>query len=903
MREYSSLPDDQRRKKCLDDQIGFVALQLGADDHTSVELRWIWRPEQDVLEAFLLARVFALDEDGAVRRAHAVVSRLQAAPKHVFLEALSEQELSGALMPFPLHGGGAVEIRKRVLAAKPQRPDARVDAYWAVQPFSGTTRSWDPVLRAIGKHPHPFVLSVALEPQAVPAEFTRAVAEAASNYRRLASPGEFQKGQIYGGRVTLTPDAFAVEAAEMYADAARRYQGRAFKIRIACYSDHPFDDALPAAIAATISRDDRQDSGSYLASSALGAAYSLVRPDSAQLATFTLNVESLSLDEWHPGRDQTGAHSAPVALAPLTRFVDPEEATTAFRLPVALEGTVPHFPVRSRPPAVLVDYRPSAPSLLLGRQAIGGSDEASELRIALDDLTQHALILGTTGSGKTNSALAFTRQLWADHRIPFMVIEPVNSGRDDYRWLATLPGFEDLLVLTVGDEGTAPLRLNPFQVPEGVRISTHMANLRGCFDAAFGLWDPLPIIYTRALRRTYVEAGFDPETMAGPDERWPVLRDFVRAITAETDTLDYAGEIRSNILAASRLRAESLAEGPCAATLSAPESFPMPSLLERPVVIELAAVGDDPKEQSFIMALLLMTMTEYYKASRESSHLTHVTVIEEAHRLLGKPAPNSGESKEGSAQALAAERFANTLAENRKYGEGILIVEQDPAKLVADAYKNTNLKVMHRLPSEDDRRLIGDTMRFSDDQTAYASALPKMTAFAYHSRFDRPALVAVDDCRALDAAAQGLQLAPLATDQELKARHQSYLAATPEAQRSMAPQADCRICAVTCWLAGPAGNAAQPLIGTFKDQVTQYPKDPGARPLWWAGILEQVDDGTDLVRPARIAKGDRHWRFAVTSQLLKRAYSGDTSRWMEHLEESYPKATPLMTVVGQVGHG
>lgn len=201
-------------------------------------------------------------------------------------------------------------------------------------------------------------------------------------------------------------------------------------------------------------------------------------------------------------------------------------------------------------------------------------------------------------------------------------------------------------------------------------------------------------------------------------------------------------------MAASRLRAESLAEGACGSTLDVTRSYPVAELLRRPVVLEPAAIGDNEKEQSLVTALILQTMTEHYKANRPGGSLSHVTVIEEAHRLLGRPLAQSGDAKEGNAQARAAQAFANTLAENLKYGEGVVIVEQVPGKLVEDAYKNTNLKVMHRLPAAADRELIGGTMRFSPDQERYAATLEPFHAFAHHDRLDRPALITVPDVRA-----------------------------------------------------------------------------------------------------------------------------------------------------------
>jgi hypothetical protein len=878
VREYADLPEAERLAKAAAEQVAFLSGHLGQPVGTPLELRWLWQPERQLLRAFLLTRVRAADEAGARLAAQAAAVRLGGAPRHVFTEVLDEAELREALGLFPIDAAGAIEVRKRVLVETPQRPDAGVAYYFGVQPFPASTRSWEPVLAAMTAHAQPVALSIGVCPVAVPYDFSRAVGAVATQYARLATEGDWNHGMLHSGRVKLTADAFAVEAQKLYADAARRYQGTALRLRIALASPAPLGEELAAVVGTTVSRSERGESESYLSSDSLGAAYVLERPTAGDLATFAHNLGSLSFGDWGGHPVWASAGPPPAALRPLTWIADVEEASSAFRLPIAVHGTLPGVPVRARPPAVVADYVAGGPHVLLGGQQAGAGDRP--LGIELGDITRHALFLGTTGSGKTNSTLSFVRQLWADHRVPFLVLDPVNSDRSDYRWLATLPEFEDLLILTVGAEDVAPLRLNPFEVPVGVRVSTHMANLRSCFDAAFGLWDPLPAIYARALRTTYLRAGFDVNAQAAADDAWPVLGDFIDAIKDATENLDYAGEVRSNILAASQLRAESLAEGPCGPVLSAARSFPIEDLLSRPVVLELGEIGDDTKEQALVMALLLNAMTEHYKTHRQSSDLAHVTVIEEAHRLLGRPSPG-GDAKQGDAQARAAEAFANTLAENRKYGEGLVIVEQSPSKLIPDAYKNTNLKVMHQLLSQEDRELIGDTMRFSDDQQSYAGALPKMAAFAFHSRLDRPALVVVDDVRARDAEVRGMSLAPLATRAEVAERHARWVASHPVAAEALAPQAPCGVCALHCVLDFSAGQAAVGGEAAFRDLLKRWPRQVAGRDEWWRDLREAVDRVGESARPRRIKPGDAHWRTALFVALYRAAWpTGDLSRWL-----------------------
>ena len=333
--------------------------------------------------------------------------------------------------------------------------------------------------------------------------------------------------------------------------------------------------------------------------------------------------------------------------------------------------------------------------------------------------------------------LELLRQLWVDHGIPFLVIEPVNSDADDYRKLLAEPGFSELEVITVGDDSIAPLRFNPFEVPLNTIVGEHAANLLACFKAAFGLWEPLPSIYQDALNLTYLRAGILASETAGEVERrWPTAVEFMRAMGEATEGLGYAGEVKANIEAASIRRAQQMASGATASTFLTDQPNDIGRLLDHPVVLELKSLGTGD-EQALMIALLLNAMTEHYQSVRGASpDLVHVTVIEEAHRLLARPAGGKS-GQDAQAKEKAAESFANTLAENRKYGEGILIAEQIPVKLVEDAVKNTGLKIMHRLTAEEDRRYLGESMGLDDAQMRFTTRLQTGEALVYSDEFSR----------------------------------------------------------------------------------------------------------------------------------------------------------------------
>ena len=89
--------------------------------------------------------------------------------------------------------------------------------------------------------------------------------------------------------------------------------------------------------------------------------------------------------------------------------------------------------------------------------------------------------------------------------------------------------------------------------------------------------------------------------------------------------------------------------------------------------------------------------------------------------------------------------FAGLLAEIRAYGEGLVIAEQIPAKLVPDVIKNTAVKIVHRLPAADDRDSVGATMNLTPDQSRYLVTLVPGEAAVFTDGMDYPVLARMPD--------------------------------------------------------------------------------------------------------------------------------------------------------------
>ena len=189
--------------------------------------------------------------------------------------------------------------------------------------------------------------------------------------------------------------------------------------------------------------------------------------------------------------------------------------------------------------------------------------------------------------------------------------------------------------------------------------------------------------------------------------------------------LGYAQENTQNISAALRTRFKSLKYGWKGEMLNNEQLTDMEwsDLFGTPCIINLSFAGDD-QDRAFIMSLLLQFLYEYRIAETEikgysfnSNVCRHLVVVEEAHRIMGQ-CDNSE-----SPQYKSGMMFSNFLSEVRAYGQGMMIVDQVPTRLIPDAIKNTNIKIIHKLVASDDSKLIAECIGLTDEQKKVISKL------------------------------------------------------------------------------------------------------------------------------------------------------------------------------------
>lgn len=370
----------------------------------------------------------------------------------------------------------------------------------------------------------------------------------------------------------------------------------------------------------------------------------------------------------------------------------------------------------------------------IGKLLWSGSSTDMTVSLPLDTLSRHALVCGVNGSGKTNTVISILDGFAKASR-PFFVIEPAKTEYVDwaikYNEQIEDPSKKIKIFITgcekyaKADFKPSKLRLNPFEVislPNSeMRVLSHIDRLKSTFASAFPMQDILPVIVEHLLYDLYTEKHpmLDKEDTLYMKRGFPTLatvdRKFIDELMAN---IGYARENTQNISAALRTRFKSLTYGWKGEMLNNPQLLGMSwdELFGSPVVVNLSYAGDD-QDRAFIMSLLLQFLYEYRiaeseagKISFEANECRHLVVVEEAHRVMARcDNPESPLYK-------SAQMFSNFLSEVRAYGQGMMVVDQVPTRLIEDAIKNTNVKIIHKLVASDDSQRIAECIGLTLEQ-------------------------------------------------------------------------------------------------------------------------------------------------------------------------------------------
>lgn len=381
----------------------------------------------------------------------------------------------------------------------------------------------------------------------------------------------------------------------------------------------------------------------------------------------------------------------------------------------------------------------------MGHDESTEQDIAKELKVKLDieSLSMHTFITGSTGSGKSTAVCSMLDKL-LENNVKFMVIEPAKG---EYK--NRFGSYENVHVYGTNYKKMPLLQINPFSFPEDVHVLEHIDRLIEIFNVCWPMYAAMPAVLKDAIERAYAVAGWNLNTSecrycdSKGNPLFPMFIDVLNQINRVMDESQYSDDSKGDYKGALCTRLKSLTNGLYSQIFTCDELSGQ-ELFDENVIVDLSRTGSS-ETKSLIMGLLVMKLQEYRMSNAIGGNesLKHVTVLEEAHNIL-KRTSTEQVSEGANLQGKSVEMLANSIAEMRTYGEGFIIADQAPGLMDLSVIRNTNTKIILRLPDLEDRELVGRAANLNDDQIEELARLKTFVAAVYQNNWLEPVLCNID---------------------------------------------------------------------------------------------------------------------------------------------------------------
>ena len=358
------------------------------------------------------------------------------------------------------------------------------------------------------------------------------------------------------------------------------------------------------------------------------------------------------------------------------------------------------------------------------------SDEDTGVELDLQDFTMHTFITGATGSGKSNTIYALLNEILnkkMKKKISFMVIEPAKG---EYKEI--FGGCSDVNVYGTNAKKTPLLQINPFSFPDDIHVLEHIDRLVEIFNACWPMYAAMPAVLKDAVEKAYISVGWSLTTSECAANRFPTFFDVERELEIVLTSSKYSDDTKGDYTGALQTRLHSLTNGINGLIFCSEKEISSEKLFDENVIIDLSRVGSS-ETKSLMMGILVMKLQEYRMNQGDlDESLKHITVLEEAHHLLKRTSTETSQES-ANLQGKSVEMIGNAIAEMRTYGEGFIIADQSPALMDMSVIRNTNTKIILRLPDESDRILVGKAASLNDDQIEELAKLERGVAAIYQN--------------------------------------------------------------------------------------------------------------------------------------------------------------------------
>lgn len=374
----------------------------------------------------------------------------------------------------------------------------------------------------------------------------------------------------------------------------------------------------------------------------------------------------------------------------------------------------------------------------LGKIYHMGSVENTKVNLDKKSLAMHTFITGSTGTGKSNTIYKMLNEL-NNKGVNFLVVEPAKG---EYKHI--FGHRNDVNVFGTNPYQTKLLKINPFKFSKTIHVLEHIDRLIEIFNVCWPMYAAMPAVLKEAVEKSYEDAGWDLDRSINiyNESLYPTFNDVLINLSSVINNSAFSDELKGNYIGSLVTRVKSLTNGINGRIFSGDE-LDNEILFNSNTIIDLSRVGA-METKAMIMGIIIMRLQEFrMNEGGMNKELKHVTVLEEAHNIFKRT--STEQSSEGSnLTGKSVEMIANSIAEMRTYGEGFIIADQSPGMIDMSAIRNTNTKIILRLPEYEDRRLVGKAAGLSDEQIEEISKLETGVATVYQNNWIEAVLCKID---------------------------------------------------------------------------------------------------------------------------------------------------------------
>jgi hypothetical protein len=335
-------------------------------------------------------------------------------------------------------------------------------------------------------------------------------------------------------------------------------------------------------------------------------------------------------------------------------------------------------------------------------------------------LTEHLLIAGRSGSGKTNLTFILMQGIMA-RGIKVLALDWKRGYRD------LRQAHPDLQVYTIG-RTVSPFRFNPLIPPPGCETHVWIKNIVDVIANSYLGGEGVISLLVAGLDHLYSETA--------KAKRWPTVQDLLVWLK----TVKLKGRAAMWQASAERILL-AMMYGEFAAVLNTQDNRHVLDLLDHNVVLEMDGLSSSSDRVMFSESLMLY-LYRYRLAQGPRDQLTNVIILEEAHNLLLANQPGSKESV-----------LETSIRMIRQYGLGYVFVDQSASLLSKVAFANSYATIAMSQKLRADVMTMAGAMNLTDEQREALNTLAIGTAVVrLADEHPEPFLIKVPRCAITEGA-------------------------------------------------------------------------------------------------------------------------------------------------------